>query len=186
MPEFKISAVLEGHGSDVRSVAFPDPTAVLTASRDGTTRLWKLTSSSPPTFDSSEMSTGATFKTCITHVPPSKDYPDGLVISAGQDTIIEARRPGTTSGDNAEAMMVGHSNQICSLDVTPAGDLILSGGWDNAAKVWRVGRWEPLLDLPGHEAAVWAVLAFDQKTIITGTFQNQLPLNKIGSCLTEN
>lgn len=168
MPEYKISAVLEGHGSDVRSVAFPDPTAVLTASRDGTTRLWKLTSPTPPTFDYSEMSTGATFKTCITDLPPSKDYPEGLVISAGQDTIIEARRPGTTSGDNAEAMMVGHSNQVCSLDVVPGGEYIISGSWDNTAKVWKAGKWEPVLDLQGHKAAVWAVLAFDLKTIITG------------------
>lgn len=169
MPEYRISASLEGHGSDVRAVAFPDPTAVLTASRDGTTRLWKLTSSSPPAFDYSEMSTGATFKTCVTYIQPSKDQPDGLVISAGQDTIIEARRPGNTSGDNAEAMMVGHSNQVCSLDVTPDGRYILSGGWDSAAKIWQTGKWEPVLDLPGHTATVWAVLAFDNKTIITGT-----------------
>lgn len=64
--------------------------------------------------------------------------------------------------------MVGHSNQVCSLDVGPNNDWIVSGSWDTSARVWQVGKWEPEAELQGHTASVWAVLAFDKDTIITG------------------
>lgn len=168
MSSFKLSAVLRGHNSDVRAVLHPDPSFALTASRDGSTKLWKQTSQSPPTYSADELSHGNQFKTCLTYLPPSKEYSDGLVISAGQDTLIEARQPANTAEQNADAMMVGHSNQVCSLAASERGDFIVSGSWDNTAKVWSVGKWEVELDLPNHTATVWAVLAYDRETIVTG------------------
>lgn len=140
----------------------------MTASRDGSTRVWKQISASPPTYDPSESSHGAQFKTCIAFATPTKEYPDGLIISSGQDALIEARQPATTAEGNADGFMVGHSGQVCSLDVSPKGDWIVSGSWDTSARVWQVGRWESEVELQGHTASVWAVLAFDEDTIITG------------------
>jgi phospholipase A-2-activating protein len=152
----------------VRAVLLPDPTIALTASRDGSTRLWKQISSTPPTYDPTESSHGATFKTCLAYVPSSKEYPEGLILSAGQDALIEARQPKSTAEGNADAFMIGHGNQVCSLDVSPGGDWLVSGSWDNSARIWGVGRWETEVELQGHTATVWAVLAYDQDTIITG------------------
>jgi phospholipase A-2-activating protein len=130
--------------------------------------VWKQTSSSPPTFDATEQSTGSQFKTCLSYFPPIKEYPEGLVISSGQDALIEAKQPASVSADNADGFMVGHANAVCSLDSSAEAGYIVSGSWDHTAKVWGVGRWEPEIELHGHQHNVWAVLAFDGDTIITG------------------
>ncbi|KAL2396886.1 Ubiquitin homeostasis protein lub1 [Exophiala dermatitidis] len=166
--DFKLSAVLSGHQSDVRAVLLPDPSFAVTASRDGSTSVWKQTSTSPPRYDPTESSRGAQFKTCLAYIPPEKEYPDGLILSSGQDALIEARQPSLTADVNADAIMVGHSNQVCSLDVCARGGYFVSGSWDSTAKLWAIGRWEASLDLPGHTATVWAVLAYDRDTIVTG------------------
>lgn len=153
----------------VRAVALPDPTFAITASRDGTTKTWKRTSEIPPSYESTESSHSAAYKTCVTFVPPRKEYPEGLVISGGQDTIIEARRPASTAESNADGLMVGHTNQVSSLDVNTEEGWIVSGSWDGTAKLWRIGQWEPEVDFPGHQGTVWAVVAYSKETVVTGT-----------------
>lgn len=64
--------------------------------------------------------------------------------------------------------MVGHANQISSLDVNAEEGWIVSGSWDGTAKLWRIGQWEPEVEFPGHEGTVWAVLAYNNEIIVTG------------------
>ena len=71
--------------------------------------------------------------------------------------------------DNAEALLLGHSNNVCALDTNVEGNYIVSGSWDAQGMVWRVGKWECEALLEGHEGSVWAVLAYDSDTIITGS-----------------
>lgn len=104
----------------------------------------------------------------ITYLPPTSDYPDGLVISGGKDTIIDVRRPGKPPEDNAEALLLGHSHNVCALDVCIDGGFVVSGSWDGSARLWRIGTWDCEALLEGHEGSVWTVLAYDSKTIITG------------------
>ena len=82
MSQFKLSAVLKGHTSDVRAVLHPDPSWAATASRDGAVKIWKTTNSDSPTFEADELSSGNQFKTCLAYLAPSKEFSDGLVISA--------------------------------------------------------------------------------------------------------
>ncbi|KAL6718865.1 WD repeat protein Lub1 [Lecanora helva] len=168
MSEYKLSATLEGHEDDVRGVAFPNASIVLSASRDATVRHWKLLTNKPPNYDCSISSRGSAFINAITFVQPSKEFPDGLIVSGGKDTIIEVRQPGKPPEDNAEALLLGHSHNICALDVSPGGDFILSGSWDGSARIWRVGKWECEAVLEEHGGSVWSVLAWDRKTIVTG------------------
>lgn len=97
---------------------------------------------------------------------PTGAYTDGLIVSAGKDTIIDVRPPGRAPSDNAERLLLGHANNICALDVGTNGTIV-SGGWDTQARVWHLESGECTAELKGHTAAVWSVLAFDDETIIT-------------------
>ena len=93
-------------------------------------------------------------------------------MSGGKDTIIEVRQPGKQPEENAEGLLLGHAHNICTLDVSPAGDWIVSGSWDSSARVWRIGKWECEAILEGHGGSVWGVLAYDKDLIITGKLPN--------------
>ncbi|KAJ6164574.1 hypothetical protein N7470_003246 [Penicillium chermesinum] len=173
MPDFKLAATLEGHSDDVRAVAFPNPNAVLSASRDATVRLWKLISSPPPTYDYTITTHGQAFINSLAYLPPTSEYPEGLVFSGGQDTIIEARQPGKVADDNADAMLLGHGHNVCALDVSPDSTWVVSGSWDSTAR------------------SVWAVLAYDKDTIITGSADQMIRMfntagTQIGSLKNSN
>ena len=149
-------------------MALPDPSFAFTASRDGTTKIWKQTPTAPQSYEATESSHGAMFKTCLAYAPQVKGYPEGLIFSGGQDALIEARQPSTTSEQDADGLMIGHTNQVCSLDVNVEAGYVVSGSWDKTAKIWQLGRWEPEAELTGHDGAVWAVVAYSADTIITG------------------
>lgn len=82
--------------------------------------------------------------------------------------MIEVRQPGKPPDASAEALLLGHSHNVCALDSSHDGSLVVSGSWDGSARVWTVGKWSCEALLEGHEGSVWAVLAYDRKTIITG------------------
>ena len=149
-------------------MSFPTPKAIISASRDGNVRLWKLLSDNPPLFDAAIASHATSFVNSVTYLPPTEQFTEGLIISGGKDTVIEVRQPTKAPEDNAEALLLGHSHNVCALDVDPAGKFIVSGSWDAEARIWPVGKWECAAVLKGHEGSVWAVLAFDSDTIITG------------------
>ncbi|KAL9105650.1 MAG: hypothetical protein Q9187_008673, partial [Circinaria calcarea] len=107
------------------------------------------------------------FINAVAYLKPTSTYPDGLIVSGGKDTIIEVRQPGKPPEENAESLLLGHSHNICALDVSQKGDWIVSGSWDGSARVWGVGKWDCTAVLEGHQGSVWDVLAYDQDTIIT-------------------
>ena len=152
----------------MRAVAFPNAKTVLSASRDATVSMWKLVTDRPPTFDYNIISHGSAFVNCLAYYPPTKDFPEGLVLSGGQDTIIEARQPGKAAGDNADRLLLGHAHNVCTLDVSPEGGWLVSGSWDSSARVWNLGDWNEQAVLEGHNGSVWAVLAYDKETVVTG------------------
>ncbi|CAO2654037.1 Nn.00g107700.m01.CDS01 [Neocucurbitaria sp. VM-36] len=174
MGDFKLSATLRGHEDDVRSVAFPSPSAVVSASRDFTVRTWAQQSSSPPVWDSTIKTHGKEFVNSLAIVPPSSEYPEGLIVSGGKDQIIDVRQPSKGLDDDADALLIGHGNNVCALDVSQDGKYIVSGSWDMEARLWEVGKWGESTVLKGHTASVWAVLAYDGNTIITGCADKQI------------
>ncbi|KAJ4403197.1 WD repeat protein Lub1 [Gnomoniopsis sp. IMI 355080] len=171
--EYKLSAQLQGHESDVRDVAFPKPNTVISVSRDNTVRTWH-NSSKPPSYEGTIITNGSEFINSVAYLPANSEYPDGLIISGGKDTIIEVKKPNTTPADNAERLLIGHAHNICSLDVSPKGSYVVSGSWDKQAIVWKVGKWEPELRLEGHDASVWSVLALDETTVVTGAADEKI------------
>src|SRR5204863_1560890 len=122
-----------------------------------------------PTFDYTISSHGSAFINCLAYYPPTPDYPEGLIFSGGHDAIVEARQPGKLAEDNADAMLLGHSHNVCAIDVCPDGEWVVTGSWDSSARIWRIGKWECEAILEGHNGSVCAVLAYDKNTVITGT-----------------
>ncbi|TDZ39724.1 Ubiquitin homeostasis protein lub1 [Colletotrichum trifolii] len=183
MVDFKLSAQLSGHDSDVKAVSFPAPHTVLSASRDGSVRVWRQTSDSPPSFEASVSSQTSEFVNSVTYLPASESYPDGLIASGGKDTIVEIKQPQSSSSDNAERLLIGHSQNVCSLDVSPKGTYIVSGGWDASALVWSTTKWEAEIRLSGHEKSVWAVLALDEETVVTGCADTSIRIYNLASAI---
>ncbi|KAF2634525.1 phospholipase A-2-activating protein [Massarina eburnea CBS 473.64] len=176
MGDYKLSASLRGHEDDVRSVAFPHSNTVVSASRDATVRVWSLQSSGPPSFDSTIKTHGKEFINALAIVPPTAEFPNGLIVSSGKDQIIDVRQPTKSLDDAADALLIGHGANVCVLDASPDGKLIISGSWDQDARVWEVGKWGESTVLKGHTASVWAVLAYDSSTIITGCADKEIRL----------
>lgn len=148
-------------------MCFPSSKAIVSSSRDGTVRLWSLLSDHPPTYDDKIALNATGFVNAVSYLSPTQKFPEGLIISGGQDTVIEVRQPSKGPSDNAEALLLGHSRNVCTLDVDSAGQFIVSGAWDAEARIWPVGKWESQTVLTGHEGSVWAVLAFDSEIVIT-------------------
>ncbi|KAL6857373.1 WD40-repeat-containing domain protein [Trichoderma novae-zelandiae] len=169
MAEFKLSAQLLGHEADVRAVSFPSPDFALSASRDCTVRIWRRTQTKPPAFEGTLVSRGSEYVNTVAFFPPNQEHPNGLVVSGGKDTIIEVKSPNSVAADNAERLLIGHAHNVCTLDVSPKGTYLVSGGWDGQARVWNLSKWETELMLGGHEGmAVWSVVAIDETTVVTG------------------
>ncbi len=146
---------------------FPSADRVISASRDTTVRLWKRLPDSP-SFDDTIAVQGSEFINALTYLPPSAEFSNGLIVSGGKDTIIDVREPGKPPDANAERLLLGHAHNICALDASPDGKWIVSGSWDASARIWSVGKWDTEAVLEEHEGSVWAVLAYNNETIITG------------------
>ncbi|KAF2151992.1 putative polyubiquitin binding protein [Myriangium duriaei CBS 260.36] len=168
MAEFKLAATLKGHEDDVRAVVFPSSKTLLSASRDGTVRYWTLTSPKPLHYDDTIAAQSSSFVNSLAFVPPSSHYTNGLIASAGKDTVIDVRQPGSAPDQNAERLLLGHAHNVCTLDAASDGRHLVSGGWDKQARVWDIDRGETVAELKGHDASVWAVLVYDDNHILTG------------------
>lgn len=147
---------------------------MVSASRDFTVRTWEQQSSSPPIWDSIIKTHGKEFVNSLAIVPPSSEYPGGLIVSGGKDQIIDVRQPSKGLDDDADALLIGHGNNVCALDVSQDGKYIVSGSWDQDARLWEIGKWGDSTVLKGHTASVWAVLAYDNNTVITGCADKQI------------
>lgn len=153
----------------MRAVTFASSDVVLSVSRDCTVRKWSRISKSPPSFEGTLVSRGSEYVNSVAFSPPSSTHNNGLIISGGKDTVIEVKSPAAASTDHAERLLIGHANNVCTLDVATNGSYLVSGGWDGQARVWSLEKWETVVMLSGHEdKAVWSVLALDEQTAVTG------------------
>ncbi|KAK5656424.1 hypothetical protein OQA88_4805 [Cercophora sp. LCS_1] len=173
MPEFQLSAQLKGHDSDVRTVLFPAPDVILSGGRDKTARVWRKTTQKPPTFDDKIVSNSEGFVNSLAfvrrqNVPGSH----GLLVQGGADAMIEVKNPASPN-DETKRLLFGHSNNVCTLDVFPNGNQLVSGSWDGSAMVWDLNKWEQIRTLKhvstNGGSSVWAVLAYTDELVITGS-----------------
>jgi len=106
----------------------------------------------------------------------------GYVVTGGQETVINVFSL-DSSREEPSYSLLGHTENVCTLDVTPGGSII-SGSWDKrvfigltvcshlcwltsrTAKIWI--NFQLAYDLKGHQQSVWAVKAIDEEQSLTG------------------
>ena len=191
---YKLSAVLQQHGADVRCVSASTPEVskdsrgdlVLTASRDQTAIIWHRSGSSH--FESVlQLASHQGFVNASALLRSDATY----AITAGQDKVIYAYQllanqgqitvqlDPKTSEPQPIRTLIGHQDNVCALDVGPHGRYFVSGSWDKTAKIWS--NWECIATFKGHEQSVWAVRAVDHDRVLTASADKTIRLWSISS-----
>ncbi|MEM6503351.1 MAG: hypothetical protein AAF685_16140, partial [Cyanobacteria bacterium P01_C01_bin.89] len=155
-PEFRTKNQLEGHKSFVRSASFsPDGQTIVTASEDGTAKLWDR--------EGNELQTLTGHKSSVRSASFS---PDGqTIVTASSDRTAKLwDRDG-----NELQTLTGHKSSVWSASFSPDGRTIVTASEDGTAKLWdRDGN--ELQTLTGHKSRVRsASFSPDGRTIVTGS-----------------
>jgi roadblock/LC7 domain-containing protein len=137
---------LKGHSGGVNAVVFsPDGKLVVSASGDGTVRLWKA-------------ATGAALQTTEGHsggVNAVAFSPDGkLVVSASGDGAVKLW--GAATGAVLQTLKA-HSHSVNAVAFSPDGKLVASASDDRTVKLWEAATGAALQTLEGHSHSARAV-----------------------------
>lgn len=89
-------------------------------------------------------------------------------------------------GNRGELFLNGHTGQICSMAFSPDSKKLVSGAYENSARVWDSENGDCLLVLDGHSGHVRTVcFSPDGTRILSGSEDNSLRIwdTKTGRCL---
>eukprot|EP00761_Pharyngomonas_kirbyi_P003207 gb/GECH01003211.1/.p1 GENE.gb/GECH01003211.1/~~gb/GECH01003211.1/.p1 ORF type:complete len:777 (+),score=196.18 gb/GECH01003211.1/:1-2331(+) len=164
---FKLSAQLQGHEADVRTVCSFDfiEGAVATGSRDKTIKIWRPNKdASPPEYECYKTLVGHTnYVADMAYRSPTEDNPVGSLVSASHDRNLFVW---DIDEGNPKLILTDHEQPVCAVDVASNGTIV-SGAWDNTARVWEGEHVKNVLK--GHELNVLSVLILDNGDVITGS-----------------
>jgi WD40 repeat protein len=161
LPENRVRAAFTGHTDRIRTVAFdPTGTRVVTASWDGTARIW-------------ETGTGRELQVL-------KGNPeDGPLADAAFDPdssrVVTAREDGVVQLWDARTgreilEFEGHEEGAETVEFDPDGDRIVTAGWDDTARIWDASTGDTIHVLRGHEEIVyWATFSPDGERVATAS-----------------
>src|SRR5262249_31670797 len=66
--------------------------------------------------------------------------------------------------------LIGHTDVVNSVAISPDGRRLVTGSWDRTAKVWDAGNGQELLSLKGHSGGVASVaISPDGRRLVTGS-----------------
>ncbi|WP_051261012.1 TIR domain-containing protein [Desulfovibrio inopinatus] len=154
--------VLRGHGDGVSSEAYsPDGTRIVTASHDGTARIWDATTGK-------EL---AVLRGDGDPVNSAAYSPDGTrIVTASHDGT--ARIWDATTGKEL-AVLRGYGDPVNSAAYSPDGTRIVTASDDDTVRVWDADTGKQLAVLRGHDFSVTsAEYSPDGTRIVTASWDN--------------
>ena len=161
---------LIGHTGAVKSVAFsPDGTRVATGGRDGTARIWDTRTGALIKKISRDESEGyVNFDSVCFNKDGSRIVT--LESTGGVEQIVKILNAKT--GDTLVALGTseGHNDVVTSIALSPDETRVVTGSYDDTAKIWDVGSGALLKTLNGHRNDVTSVVfSRDGSRIVTGS-----------------
>jgi WD40 repeat protein len=171
LSESRLDAVLRGHTARVVEAAFaPDGRTVVTASADGSARIWDADS-------------GEQLHVLREHeraVESTAFSPDGnQVVTASWDETARIWDAG--SGEELHVLR-GHSGRVVGAVFSPDGRWVVTASADRTARIWDAGSGEELHVLRGHARLVTAA-AFspDGERVVTASVDGTARIWDAGS-----
>ena len=118
---------LQAHNSDISGIAIIDEEQkIVTASYDGTCRLWDLSS-----YDAEK-----TLVKQKKRIRSVTTVPDGSSVFLGfqNGTIAQI----TIANPKEKSEMTGHTDIVSTLSVDPTGQYLASASWDRTIRIWSL------------------------------------------------
>src|SRR6266851_1717169 len=88
--------------------------------------------------------------------------------------------------------LTDHAAEVFSVAISPDGQTLVSGSWDNTIKVWELSTGKLIRTLTGHADAVWSVaISPDGQTLVSGSIDKtikvwELSTGKLVRTLTDH
>jgi WD40 repeat protein len=166
-PELRIQL---GHLADITAVEFsPDGTSILTASGDGTARLWDVATGYEIRKFSTEKENWEFGTVCCVPLKSAVFSPDGrqIMTTAADAITIYALDTGT-----AVRRIKVSTNLAGSAAFLPDGRFVLAATGDDKAHLWDVQSGRELRQFPGGGKVFSVAFSADGKTVLTGGDDN--------------
>jgi WD40 repeat protein len=146
--------VLRGHNASVTYAAFNmDGTQIVTASADGTARIWDAVTGAPLTYLRGHTAplTCAVFSSDGEYVVTTCADGTARVWSLRHADFLSAGQ-----GRQTIAILRGHTAPVHHASFSPDGQLVVTASADGTARLWRAQSGEPVAVLRGHTDAVYS------------------------------
>ncbi|OQB42787.1 MAG: WD domain, G-beta repeat [Candidatus Latescibacteria bacterium ADurb.Bin168] len=156
LPDTSVMTI-HGNPEHYAVAAHPDGVHAVTASTDGSIRIWNI-------------ATGALERVLTGHTATAYSVaitPDGTtIVSGGQDSTLRV----WSFADGSLLRTIPTGAVVRCVALTPDGGTIVSGGWDFAIKVWQTSTGSLVRTLTGHTKIVYSVaLSEDGNTLVSGS-----------------
>lgn len=157
--ESHVRVALIGHEEYVNSASFsPDGKWVVTASDDGTSRIWDSASGKERDVLKCRGS--------VISAEFSRDSLSVLLLTANADGNVLVWKRGPTGWKENAVLKVGRT--LFRAVLSPDGKHILTGSSDGIARIWDVATQQRIVELKGHTGRVFsAAYSRDGKRVIT-------------------
>ncbi|WWC91345.1 uncharacterized protein L201_006288 [Kwoniella dendrophila CBS 6074] len=157
--EYNLSCELSPpHQGDVKAVLAISDDLVASASRDSSVGLW-----------SRKSQTELELKTLLNghhaYVNSLAYIPSGDFLASGGNSTVILLHSIKTLSPESQHCLIGHTSNVCTLHYSTKHKKLISGSWDQTARVWSKSpneEWTCEAVLEGHEQAVWGVAIIDE------------------------